>query len=428
MDTLNELKVPFRPRQVVPQTPSTPNDKSGGAHAAMAREAVFSTYELLEGIMLAVPTEDIILAANVCTKWRALIESSISILNKLHESQRRSKACYDIAKIGQEIVSPSCFILHKFDWGTVFIRRLGGVEFFAVILQDDTSTSLRFPDEKTTAVGFQRRSKTAWWMEYEDREAGIHHIGEVLSIAGHGPMHSYLMHFYSAEGWRPPAVPVPPARISKTLGSVRGVRDAVEVLRMQQQYPKHHDDFQRFPSNSVRPAHPIKTCLALTEGKATQAVFETYELIEYIILALPTEDILLAASVSKACCHVIERSFAIRQKLLALTCRQERRDYLEGSKTMDSHFVCSHQWWGALLIRRLNGAEEIAIVPNTGIGGLASKVTFPVGGTESVRFRYDGRGVWSVMLQYSNVTLPSVVGPFNKQHHFALYTYLEDFH
>jgi hypothetical protein len=48
-----------------------------------ATNAVFGTYELLESIILALPPEDIFLAARVCNKWNDIVTSSTAIEKRL---------------------------------------------------------------------------------------------------------------------------------------------------------------------------------------------------------------------------------------------------------------------------------------------------------------------------------------------------------
>jgi hypothetical protein len=47
---------------------------------------VFNTVELLEAIILALPTPDVLLAATVSRKWQQVVEGSLQIFNKLDKT------------------------------------------------------------------------------------------------------------------------------------------------------------------------------------------------------------------------------------------------------------------------------------------------------------------------------------------------------
>jgi hypothetical protein len=51
-----------------------------------ARDAVFSTYELLEAVLLDIPAEDILFAAKVNKRWHSVIATSPSIHKYLQKT------------------------------------------------------------------------------------------------------------------------------------------------------------------------------------------------------------------------------------------------------------------------------------------------------------------------------------------------------
>ena len=163
-------------------------------------------------------------------------------------------------------------------------------------------------------------------------------------------------------------------------------------------------------------------------NKAIEAVFETYELIEHIILALPAEDILLAACVSKTFRHVSERSIAIRKHLYAAVQCTGTLDRLLEWIAQESWLLHSDFHWGILIIRRQRGAEAIAVLSNTGSAGLPVKVKFCNGRDETIKFERNWKGEWRVVYQGTGgVSASSEVG-FRGHNNTELLEYLIRFH
>ena len=55
-----------------------------------ASDRVFSTFELTEAILLELPTDDLILATQVCRYWRAVIERSVPAQKAVAKPPRMS--------------------------------------------------------------------------------------------------------------------------------------------------------------------------------------------------------------------------------------------------------------------------------------------------------------------------------------------------
>ncbi|KAK3720866.1 hypothetical protein LTR37_003529 [Vermiconidia calcicola] len=133
------------------------------------------------------------------------------------------------------------------------------------------------------------------------------------------------------------------------------------------------------PSNTMRTA-------------AADAVFGTYELVEKIILALPPEDILLAAKVNKATFTVTEDSSAIRNRLYASRYLSLHNDQPVNT---DSWFVFFDFSCATLLIRRLGEVEVICLIYTRAQSGLKivagrnRSISFEVivGGAQRIQFR-----------------------------------------
>jgi hypothetical protein len=92
------------------------------------RDAVFSTYELLEAILLDIPAEDILFAAKVNCTWHSVIASSTSIRQHLQANlqARRPYANHNPA-------SEDYYVSRQFIWAWVLIRRVGGCDGIALL-------------------------------------------------------------------------------------------------------------------------------------------------------------------------------------------------------------------------------------------------------------------------------------------------------
>ncbi|KAK3714636.1 hypothetical protein LTR37_007616 [Vermiconidia calcicola] len=108
------------------------------------------------------------------------------------------------------------------------------------------------------------------------------------------------------------------------------------------------------PSNNMRTA-------------AADAVFCTYELVEKIILALPPEDILLAAKVNKTTFSIVEESRAIRYRLYHGRFQTLPND---GMLNTDSWFVYFDLHFATIIIRRLGEVEVVSFIYLGAKGGL----------------------------------------------------------
>ena len=171
------------------------------AHA-IAMKAVFDTYELLESILLESPPQDILLAANVCKAFRHVIEDSTALSARLLTAPRdlsdlrQPEHWYQPNTTTRKGNALSCFLSQQFEWGTVVIRRLGDLEIVGVLSKGVPST-LTIIDDKIKAVGFMRWKPTVWWVEFQDRAAGVYHIGEVEGRDS--PIYRYLDRFYGVK-------------------------------------------------------------------------------------------------------------------------------------------------------------------------------------------------------------------------------------
>jgi hypothetical protein len=92
---------------------------------------------------------------------------------------------------------------------------------------------------------------------------------------------------------------------------------------------------------------------------AAAAVFNTYELIENILLHVPSCDILFATAINKSVFEVVERSMSIYKRL----CFDLKHPFNSSPTEEVSHFVNLYFCHTAtLLVRRLGESEIIAIL------------------------------------------------------------------
>lgn len=120
-------------------------------------------------------------------------------------------------------------------------------------------------------------------------------------------------------------------------------------------------------------AHGLAEALRLSALKAQKmqnlrpatrsAVFGSYELLELILLALPPEDLLIAAHVSKFWYSLVTSSSAIDQRLQAtpffLLEESEEYDYSDSPQLVHLMFECAD-----VVIQRIDDFEAVALVRN----------------------------------------------------------------
>ncbi|KAK5171952.1 uncharacterized protein LTR77_003589 [Saxophila tyrrhenica] len=133
--------------------------------ANMAAAKLFGTVELLEAILLEIPTRDIILAANTCLGWRAVVEGSKALREELisapdlwvvHQSTQRDfdrtrpQEHPDYQEKAEQLMAPeilptdfwctnflSTSSYDDLPWDRILVRRVCGEDYFTVLREND---------------------------------------------------------------------------------------------------------------------------------------------------------------------------------------------------------------------------------------------------------------------------------------------------
>lgn len=131
-----------------------------------ATDSVLNTYELLESIILALPPEDILLAASVCRTWYNVARRSVSLKARLIASLDEKQKPVDSS------TKRSCFAFKK-TFGTpdriLAIRRLGEVEVFAFLsLDKDLWLTLGDQASYPGKMKFERQCSGCWIVVFRE--------------------------------------------------------------------------------------------------------------------------------------------------------------------------------------------------------------------------------------------------------------------
>ena len=103
--------------------------------------------------------------------------------------------------------STSCFASHKFDWGTMFIRRLNDLKITAVLLPaSEGRQRLVFPDGKRFQLSALKMVDTSWRVRFQKgtSKARRDKIIKLLCFYPTTPaIYDYLEMFYGLRGaWK----------------------------------------------------------------------------------------------------------------------------------------------------------------------------------------------------------------------------------
>ena len=130
--------------------------------------------------------------------------------------------------------------------------------------------------------------------------------------------------------------------------------------------------------------------------KAQDAVFNTSELIELILLSVPAENVLFAAHVNQHWYSVIGTSAFICARIQHGL--NPPSDIWHRPAAMRHHVKCSFSW-GKFIVRRVGDSECIAVLPHS-MPNRDSRLTRPVitgKGGKLVKIRWNGkRAGWKV--------------------------------
>lgn len=148
-----------------------------------AQNAVFNTYELLESIILAIPAEDILFAAQLNQHWHSVVATSTPVgVHVQHGLGPLLNFWYHPAAMGD-------FVESSFLWGKVIIRRLGASEGIAIL---PNSTPSRYcpltrpvvADEGNRTVKVQWTSeRKVWEVSFLDGVTGTMMVGFISSYS-----------------------------------------------------------------------------------------------------------------------------------------------------------------------------------------------------------------------------------------------------
>lgn len=178
----------------------------------IATNAVLAMPELLEMIFLKLPLEDIVLAANVCSAWYHVTETSVAIRKNLRAclTWHWYPAEQTPAAQQPEFEHDDC-ICANFAWGTVIIRRQSDFEAIGVLSAATVSPgwlAIVNGREKTMTISQghapwlgNKTSSRGWKLEFCDREADRVYVDWVLhkQYRKHWPLLCYLWYFHAEE-------------------------------------------------------------------------------------------------------------------------------------------------------------------------------------------------------------------------------------
>ena len=159
-------------------------------------------------------------------------------------------------------------------------------------------------------------------------------------------------------------------------------------------------------------------------GKAEKAVLGTYELVEATILALPPEDILLAANVCQTWYHIVQRSMKLRDSLVVALENNVRYIPWTTNK-LQSALIHRHSFGTpgrTLVIRRLGELEVFGFVSPTKQRWLTLGDQALDGGFLIFEYRYDD--IWAVYRGYMGVTETDFLS-YKRQEDGMLFDYLK---
>ena len=141
---------------------------------------VFEIYELVENIILSLPEENILLAANVSKTFLHVVQRSYSIRNKIIQSVNSASARGNITSSRS---FESWYICKSFDWGTLILRRLKDAETMAILSPkrcNDPPRRLSVMDGKDEHVRIVRIPRyRCWEIEHNNTKTGETHTGSV---------------------------------------------------------------------------------------------------------------------------------------------------------------------------------------------------------------------------------------------------------
>lgn len=137
-----------------------------------AQDAVFSTYELFESIILALPAQDILLAAHVSEAWYSIITSSTAIGKHVQRGLDQFLNFWHRAAAEEGI-----YVENSFIWGKVIIRYFGDVESIVILPMTVPSSYCPLTRPLTggegKAVKIQWNSKRKGWdVKFKDPSTG----------------------------------------------------------------------------------------------------------------------------------------------------------------------------------------------------------------------------------------------------------------
>ena len=169
---------------------------------ASAMDRVFSTYELVQAIILLLPPEDVLLAANFSTTWCDVVESSQPI--KAHLISSLKFTVHETAEghLFSPPLSHALFLFYYIDYfGTLIVRGVGDYETLAVLHPEKKGAhKLLVPNGKDVIIKFERRSKRSWWVKVENLVARWSCVGKVVQYTRSIPaIYTYLRRFHSVE-------------------------------------------------------------------------------------------------------------------------------------------------------------------------------------------------------------------------------------
>lgn len=220
----------------------------------MAAAKVLGSVELLELILLEVPAPDILLAASTCLQWRAIIESSKALRDRLisasevrlpgipcwnccrrqarhplvcrwrhpeHWSELRNHAVFNCPSCGCPPVS------HDGPWSRIMVRRFRNGDrdeaYFACLMRDSKGelSSLLFVDDRTQPMVLHGPVQGSWTLTFEDETAGICQIARLTWIGSLGlPEWQHMTRFPEIKERDEHNVALPLDRMQKAKGCV----------------------------------------------------------------------------------------------------------------------------------------------------------------------------------------------------------------
>ena len=154
---------------------ATTRDEASSNRQSTAALTVLSISELLEAIILELPPEDILLAANVCTTWRDLILSSIAILKHLRSTNWSARQLEYIGVDGTVKRALHDFADTNLSWGVLLIRRVPNFEVMCILSPQDTSPPwLAIHNRNNKMICFEHVDGyfARWQVEFHDVDAG----------------------------------------------------------------------------------------------------------------------------------------------------------------------------------------------------------------------------------------------------------------